>query len=125
MKIVVAAFLGFIVGALVMGSIHNLLAAGEASKNKRSLAEARNIIEALQKYRMETGSYPPLDGGLQEAESLLVPRFATHIWLRDVYNRPYLACVDRDGPVVVSTGRNGFVVTPAKVDLPADGSFGQ
>lgn len=125
MKSVLAALVGFVLGALFVGAIHDLLAAGEASKNKRSLAEARNILDALQRYRAETGEYPRLDADLSNAKSLLVPKFTTNIWQRDVYNRPYIIFIDRTGPVVVSTGRNGFAVRTVGVELPADGSLGK
>jgi hypothetical protein len=123
MKILVAALLGFVVGFFAALSIQNLLQAGEASKNKRSIAEARNIADALEKFHGATGKYPPLDRGVAALTPYLEPKFTRHVSITDAYARPYIVFLDDSGPAIVSTGRNGFVVRKTGVLLPADNSL--
>jgi hypothetical protein len=123
MKVIAAGLVGFVVGALAISAVQNLLRAGESSKNKHSLVEARNIVYLLERYRAETGQYPPLEEGLRQADPYLVSRFAKHVWLTDIYDRPYIVFTDAAGAAVVSTGRNGFVVRNGMIVPPADGSL--
>jgi type II secretory pathway pseudopilin PulG len=122
MKVLLAAAFAFVLGIVAAFAVQGALQAGEASKNKRALTEARNISEALEKYRAATGEYPPLESGLAEAARYLQPQFIRHVQTNDAYARPYIVFIDRFGAAVVSTGRNGFVVRKSGVVPPADNS---
>jgi len=117
MKALVAGVAGVIIGALTMYALQRALTAGEVSKNRRSIAEARNILDALEHYRATNGTYPPLDGGISGLATYVVPTFTKSIWPNDVYGRPYIIFIDRSGVAVASMGRNGFLVRRGR-ELP-------
>jgi hypothetical protein len=120
-----AAAIGFILGFVACSAINGLLEAGKASKNKRAFAEARNISDALERYREANGRYPPLDTGIAGLTKHLVPQFTRGIQIQDAYGRGYIVCSDTSGvAAVISTGQNGYLVRRRGTTIfPADGSF--
>ena len=108
LKTFLALLAGFALGLIAATSIHELLAAGERSKVKRSAADARTISDAIERYRQTNGRYPPIGRDLAQLAPALVPPYLKSLPARDVYGEPYLLLMDGSVPVVVSTGRNGF-----------------
>lgn len=109
-RVWLAAAIGLLLGFCAALAIQNLLAAGERSKNKRSLADARGISDALERFREANGQYPPVTGEAAQLTPYLVPKYLRALPTHDLYDRPYLVAKAGSVDVVISTGRNGFVV---------------
>jgi type II secretory pathway pseudopilin PulG len=120
MKALLVSLVAFILGFLASTILHNLLAAGEASKNKRAAGDARSISAALEKYHQEHGSYPPVEGEVRSLQPFLAPRFLRSVPTSDAYGRPFLLIADSSGLAIASTGRNGFVVRKGVIVSSAD-----
>jgi hypothetical protein len=87
------------------------------------LADARTIVAAISRSRNATGTYPRMDRGIEGVRQELQSQFPEPIPIVDIYGQPYIVFVDSEGPAVVSTGRNGFVMRTNSLRRPADGSY--
>jgi type II secretory pathway pseudopilin PulG len=104
MKVAVGAVIGFVLGILAATSVQNLLLAGEASKNKHAVANARTVATALEAFRLAKGKYPPLERGIAGLGDYLVPAYLRSVPPTDAYGREYIVLSDSSGAVIVSTG---------------------
>jgi len=120
-RVWLAFAIGLLLGFGAELTIQNLLNAGERSKNKRSLADASTISDALDRFRETTGSYPPIAGDAAKLKPYLEPTYLRSLPTRDIYDRPYLVATDGSIALIISTGRNGFAVRGRRILLGPNG----
>lgn len=104
------AFMGIIAALL----IPNFLDALQKAKQKRTVADMRNLGVSLYDYLTDQGSFPPAEN-LQELSSHLVPAHAGSVPTTDGWERPYRYTCRREDPAsqgcesirIVSAGRDG------------------
>lgn len=85
----------------------------EEAKVKHARTEIATIASALKLYALKTGHYPDPAGGLDELVRL---QYLDRPPL-DPWGKAYLYTLDRDGPTVVSLGRDGV---PGGTGVDAD-----
>src|SRR3954469_23541777 len=92
--------MGFVVGFIVAGAIQEMLEGKKRSWSKRIAADCRSISAALESYRGDHGSYPPLDGKIEHLTPYLTPTYLRQLPIRNMSGQPYL--------VVLNGGRRSF-----------------
>jgi type II secretory pathway pseudopilin PulG len=98
---------GVVIGVSLSQMIQSLIEAGHASKAKRSRGSALLLSNALERYRSEHGSYPPLAG--DDMAASLVPHYLRAV-PTDVDGRPYYVVMNGSTAAVVCVGRGGFII---------------
>jgi type II secretion system protein G len=124
-----------IIGILAAIAIPNLLNALQRGKQKRTMADMRNMAIAIESYNVDNNqyptpaacpSYPTADKSLTSASfSLLKPTYIAQPPFQDGWQKPLLYGVSSDGQsyTIESTGRNGTsetVVCGTTTDFNAD-----
>lgn len=106
---------GLLLGFLAAVMLQNLLTATVRSKAKRTVADARSISLALEKYRQEKGGYPPLDGRTESLSPYLVPTYLRRLPSVDSFGQPYVVCMRGETAAVVAAGQYGAIVEGGEV----------
>jgi general secretion pathway protein G len=96
---VVITILAMIATAVSVSVLQRL----EEARVEQARMDIANIGNALKLYVVKTGHYPEQAGGLDELFRL---QFLDRP-PRDPWGKPYLYSLDRDGPTVMSLGRDG------------------
>lgn len=102
---VVAVSIGF--GTLMVSAIAipNLLNAIDRGKQKRAMADLRDIGQALEQYAQDTGSYPDAYD-MQTIRELLEDRYIQ--WPTDpAWGHPYQGYAEADQYLICSPGKDG------------------
>ena len=96
-----------IIGILAAIAIPNLINAMNRSKQKRTMADMRNIAMAWESRAIDTGSFAPAAAGItlccsvllgpDDVESMLVPAYIRELPHRDGYGGTYVFATDGDG----------------------------
>ncbi len=105
-KILLALTAGIVMGICIVVSMQSFMAALDLSISRKNLADCMSISQALERYREDTGQYPPLDNDPDHLSAHLVPTYIAAL-PRDTYGQPYLVFMGVSGAAVVSTGLHG------------------
>src|SRR3954449_12002963 len=111
--------MGFVVGFIVAGALQEMLEAKKRSWSKRIAADCRSISAALESYRGDHGSYPPLDGKIEHLTPYLTPNYLRQLPTRNMSGQPYLVVLNGARATVISVGSHGAAVEAG--DLIAGG----
>jgi len=117
-----------IIGIILAIGIPQLMNALQKAKQKKSMADIRNIATAIEAYAIDNRNYPPsaaastpvLFGGISYptrtlgiTQSYITPTYLKIIPLVDGWSSWYLYSADDPDYAVVSCGRDGFCQQPA------------
>lgn len=107
-----------LIGIVASIAIPNFLLASQTGKQKRAMAEMKQIATACEYYSTDYGTYPdtgrPTEAfyGFVNAEKLkpfLMPAYTKSLPVNDPWGHPYLYGINQDGKqyVVICTGSDG------------------
>jgi type II secretion system protein G len=122
-----------IVGVLAAIAIPNLIAALNRAKQKRTMADVRDIALAWESRAVDVGAFSPAGAGItlcctvavtpEDMESMLVPGYMKNLPEKDGWGGRLVFLTDADGDhyLIRSYGRGG--VPDASVNGGATGKF--
>lgn len=106
----VVLIVGLAVGFAAAAFLESGVKAYGRSLVRRTAADCSSVSLALEKYRADKGTYPPLDGPIENLRPFLVPKYIPHLPTRDSTGRPLIVMLRGTRAAVVSTGTHGVVV---------------
>ena len=116
-----------IVGILAAIAIPNFVTAKSRAEQKRTLADLRSFVSALETYRIDNGAYPRAES-MSELQPLLVPRYMHSFPSKDAWgNELRYRCMDESckSYAITSSGSDRMFehVTAAEYEKKATTNF--
>lgn len=119
-RLALAATLGVIVGFGASEGLHSMIKAGQASKIKHATGSAITFLDAIERFRSDSGSYPSLPSDSTRLSKDLVPKYLPAV-PTDAFGQAFVVVSYGPTPAIVSVGNGGFVVHKGRlIDWSAD-----
>ena|SRR5258708_26599083 len=109
-RTVIAFLIGGLLGGLFAVAIQSMIDSWTASMIKRSMADARSISAAIERYKDDTGRYPQTPTDDARLSLLLTPKYLPRIPTDGYSGKAFVVAMNGATPVVISVGRGGFIV---------------
>lgn len=97
-----------IIGILSAIAVPRMLAAMQAARQKRTMAEMRTMAEVIQIYEQDYAFYPKLNGTMSDVLPHLIPNTVGNMGVQDAWNRPVFYLSDGTLYTIASYGSNGL-----------------
>ena len=97
-----------VVGIIAAIAIPNLLNAIDRGKQKRTMADLRSVVTAMEAYAQDHGAYPVADD-FATLQSQLVPKYGAALPTSDGWGHPFHISSSETDYEVVSPGKDGVL----------------
>jgi general secretion pathway protein G len=100
-----------IVGILAVVAVANLVSAVQRGRQKRTMADIRNVALAVEAYQTDYSIYPSISGTVEDIKTYVEPTYLKSLPVNDGWNRPLAYVSNGTRYTVISYGSN-FVPDP-------------
>ena len=95
-----------IVGILAVVAVANLVSAVQRGRQKRTMADIRNVALAVEAYETDYSIYPRASGTVEDIRGYLEPTYLKSLPVNDGWNRPLVYLSTGTRYTVISYGSN-------------------